>query len=233
MKRAVLPAAFVVLLLAGSSPAGNYSPPPGDCCPQWSPGGTQIVFVGNRGHGSSVGVVSSTGLGNETFVPGIPAGVRSPDWTHVAYVSYPGGDWWLTVARVDGSDELRLAKATGGFAWAPDSSRLVFGAADGTLGVVGIDGSGLKTIAAKPAGSPAWSPDNVHIAYVRGVDVHVVNADGTGDVILTPGSTYGAAQPVWSPTGHGSRTGAATAPTSRWPSPGSADRPRSTRSRAP
>ena len=67
--------------------------------------------------------------------------------------------------------------------------------------MVGIDGSGLKTIAAKPAGSPAWSPDNVHIAYVRGVDVHVVNADGTGDVILTPGSTYGAAQPVWSPDG--------------------------------
>jgi Ca2+-binding RTX toxin-like protein len=201
MRQALLLAMLVTLLLAGSSPAGDYSPPPGDCCPQWSPGGTQIVFEGNRGHGSSVGVVSSTGLGNETFVPGIPAGVRSPDWTHVAYVSYPGGDWWLTVARVDGSDELRLAKATGGFAWAPDSSRLVFGAADGTLGVVGIDGSGLKTIAAKPAGSPAWSPDNVHIAYVRGVDVHVVNADGTGDVILTPGSTYGAAQPVWSPDG--------------------------------
>jgi Tol biopolymer transport system component len=201
MKRAVLPAAFVVLLLAGSSPAGNYSPPPGDCCPQWSPGGTQIVFEGSRGLGFSVGVVSSTALGKETFIPGIPTGVRSPDWKHVAYISYPAGDWWLTVARVDGSDERRLAKATAGFDWAPDSNRLAFGAADGTLGVVGIDGSGLKTIAAKPAGSPAWSPDNVHIAYVRNNSIHVVNADGSGDIDVTVGGTYGADQPVWSPDG--------------------------------
>jgi Ca2+-binding RTX toxin-like protein len=41
----------------------------------------------------------------------------------------------------------------------------------------------------------------VHIAYVRTVDIHVVKADGTDDVNLTPGSAYGAAQPVWSPDG--------------------------------
>ncbi len=47
--------------LAASGSAGNYLPPPGDCCPQWSPHGTQIVFAGSRGQGADVGAVAATG----------------------------------------------------------------------------------------------------------------------------------------------------------------------------
>ena len=39
-----LPRSVLVLGLAGSSEAGSYFPPPGDCCQQWSPQGTQLVF---------------------------------------------------------------------------------------------------------------------------------------------------------------------------------------------
>lgn len=52
MKRcAGLLAPVVVAVVAGTGSAGNYIPPPGDCCPQWSPNGTQIVFAGNRQDG--------------------------------------------------------------------------------------------------------------------------------------------------------------------------------------
>ncbi len=200
MRRIVLLAAFVVLVLTGSGAAGNYSPPPGDCCPQWSPHGTQIVFAGNRGAGVAVGVVGPTV--RERFVPDIPVGARSPDWTHVAYVKYVGADWWLAVSRVDGSGERMLGRTTGGFSWSPDSSRIVFGAADGTLAVIGIDGSGLVTVAPRPAAMPAWSPDGHRIAYVTGTHIHVVDVDGSGDTNITSKvRTNANVDPVWSPDG--------------------------------
>jgi hypothetical protein len=74
--------------------------------------------------------------GQEHFVPGIPVGVRSPDWTHVACRPQFGNT--LAVSRVD-------------FAWSPDSKRLAFVAADGALDVIAADGTGLVTVAPKPA----------------------------------------------------------------------------------
>ena len=145
-RRAVILAAFVVLLPAGSSEAGSYFPPPGDCCPQWSPHGTQFVFTGNRGQGNVVGVVSLSG-GAEHFVPGIPIGVRSPDWTHVAYTKDVANVGWLAASAVDGSGEHLLAKNGRNPAWSPDSSRIAFDTLDDSVQVVRADGSGLVTVA--------------------------------------------------------------------------------------
>ena len=107
-------APFLVLLVAGAGEAGNYTQPPGDCCPQWSPHGTQIVFTTSARPArrrATVGAVGSTG-GPEQFVPGIPVGARSPDWKHVAYTTEKSGATWLTVANVDGSEEKLLAQTT-------------------------------------------------------------------------------------------------------------------------
>src|SRR5690348_3344102 len=115
--RGILLAGLAVLAAtAGSGHAGNYSPPPGDCCPQWSPNGTQIVFDTYRGNRPVVGAVPVSG-GPEQFIPGIPVGTRSPDWKHVAYYK----DGWLDVSNVDGSDERMIAQTYGTFAWSPDS----------------------------------------------------------------------------------------------------------------
>ena len=54
MRRAALLGSAMVLLLAGSGAAGNYGGPFGDCCPEWSPGGTQILF--HRSGSNGVGV---------------------------------------------------------------------------------------------------------------------------------------------------------------------------------
>lgn len=192
----MLAAPFLGLLLAGSVGAGNYSPPPGDCCLQWSPHGTEIVFAGNRGSGVAVGVVSPSG-GRDRLVPGISVGLRSPDWTHVGYVK----DGWLAVSRVDGTDEHLIVKSYGGLTWSPDSKRVAVVTDTGFIDVAHADGSGLTTIAR--GGSPAWSSTN-RIAYVVGQDrpqIHVVRADGSGDVNVTAGSGRPNASPVWSPDG--------------------------------
>jgi len=104
--------AILAAALAGSVSAGDYSPPPGDCCPQWSPNGTQLVFSGNRGAGPAVGVVGANG-GPEAFVAGIPIGLRSPDWRYVAYTKDVGSEPWLAVSSVDGSDEHLIARVSG------------------------------------------------------------------------------------------------------------------------
>ncbi len=195
---------FGVAALPGAGGAGDYTPPPGDCCPQWSPHGTQIVFTTNRANGiertPTVGVVPSTG-GAEQFIPGIPVGTRSPDWTHVAYFTGQGDAHWLAISQVDGTGEHLIAKG-GTFTWSPDSKRLAFVTDTGALDIVNADGSGLATIA--PQGtSPAWSSTN-RIAYVTGtnrLDIHVVNADRGGDVDVTAGSTRSNLDPVWSPDG--------------------------------
>ena len=206
MRRIALAAPLIALLvLAGVSAAGSYIPPPGDCCPQWSPHGTQVVFTTQRATGiqrtPTVGFVARMG-GPEHFVLGIPVGARSPDWVNVAYPTDRSGAHWLAAARVDGSGEKLLARIDAGadFAWSPDSTRLAFIAANGSLQVVRPDGTGLTTAAPGPADMPAWSPDGTRIAYVGGRHVHVVRADGTGNRDITPGEP-GTREPAWSPDG--------------------------------
>jgi hypothetical protein len=48
---------------------------------------------------------------------------------------------------------------------------------------------------------PTWSPDGRRIAYTDAGDVHVINADGSGDVNLTENHSEAARSPSWSPDG--------------------------------
>jgi hypothetical protein len=86
-------------------------------------------------------------------------------------------------------------------AWSPDGQRLAF-EDRGTLYTVNADGSGSQPIGSGYA--PAWSPDGQQIAYQRlseaFADIHVMNADGSGDVALTAGAGADTV-PSWSPDG--------------------------------
>lgn len=202
MRRAAFLAAIALGVFAGTVSAGSYTPPPGDCCPQWSPNGTQVVFTTSRAPGShgasTVGVVGTHG-GNEQFVAGIPVGARSPDWKHVVYDVQKNGATWLAVSNVDGSNQVLVAETNADFAWAPDSSKLVFVGNDGSLDVVGVDGKNPAKIASGPAAMPAWSPNGKQIAYVSPPDnghLHVVAATGGGDAKLA--GPAGAIEPAWS-----------------------------------
>jgi len=53
--------------------------------------------------------------------------------------------------------------------------------------VMNIDGSGLQQLTSSPCReeNPHWSPDGTKIAYTNWCDgIHVMNADGTGDVLV-------------------------------------------------
>lgn len=204
MRRTLLLAPLAVLLLAGPSGAGSYSPPPGDCCPQWSPHGTQIVFQTVRGPAApapTVGYVAAAG-GPEHFAPGIPVGTRSPDWTHVAAIDTTGGKRTLSVWRVDGTDKRNLAAPVSDFRWSPDSGRIAFIDASGGLSVIAADGSKLwANVASGPVVRLAWSPNGLRIAYQVGYAHPTIrNVDSAGlhrGTISRPGvSAY---DPVWSP----------------------------------
>jgi len=63
------------------------------------------------------------------------------------------------------------------------------------------DGTGLTqlTYGATNAQQPAWSPDRKRIAFMRNYNVAVMNADGSGEVVLT--SDGRSSSPAWSPDG--------------------------------
>ena len=51
---------------------------------------------------------------------------------------------------------------------------------------------------AQDGAQPFWSPDGRKIAFERQSDIHVMNADGSGQRKLTRGARR-ESQPVWSP----------------------------------
>jgi polyisoprenoid-binding protein YceI len=75
------------------------------------------------------------------------------------------------------------------------------------LAVVGIDGTGFKTLgkAGSDVAAPAWSPDGSKIAFVRweeeGSSIWVANADGSDARRLVGGPRVPHESPAWSPDG--------------------------------
>jgi Tol biopolymer transport system component len=61
-----------------------------------------------------------------------------------------------------------------------------------------VDGSEARMTA--PDGSqPSWSPGGRKIAFTTQSDIHVMNADGSGQRNLTRAAGRRESQPVWSP----------------------------------
>jgi dipeptidyl aminopeptidase/acylaminoacyl peptidase len=201
-----LPLLVVLLALlgvAGSAGGGvPIPPPPGDQLPTWSPDGSVIVFLSDR-DGTSLRVMNPDGS-DEHQIPWLPASSSysfSRDWSHVA----ANVNGQLVVERLDGSDRVSLGPATylAKASWSPDGTRVTYTAPSATPNeadvlVARIDGSDTHRVA---TGSyPTWAPTGNRIAYVAGEygknELHLVNADGTGDIRLASGGVDYA--PSWS-----------------------------------
>jgi Tol biopolymer transport system component len=123
----------------------------------------------------------------------------SPDGKLIAFDQGSTSDE-IWVMNSDGSGSHYVASGTSP-AFSPDGSHLAFGGAPTTdqrvaLDVIGIDGSGRRTLATNATDypEPAWSPDGTTILfdsyrldYVPRPVVAAVNADGSGERVFAGG----------------------------------------------
>ena len=98
---------------------------------------------------------------------------------------------------------LPAAQAHGAF---PGANGRIVIAGGCNMWTVNPDGSDRRQITFESCDGihprePEWSPDGTKIAYSKDPDVHIVNADGSGDVNITNGLAGAAAKPDWSPDG--------------------------------
>jgi len=167
----------------------------------WSPDGQFLAYANSTWadifiistQDSSTQNITNTGNNFETD----PA--WSPQGNKIAYSSGPGGDFDIYIMDPDGSNKERLTDCPGECAqpsWSPTGESIAYVSGTGETGydlyVMEADGSGSRRLVSGGLNQyPAWSPDDLRIAFTRSVDyssrgyLYLVNPDGTGLVSLT------------------------------------------------
>lgn len=212
----------------------------------WSPDGNKVVFEGwDDTDPSRAGLyVSEASTLSEAAPLQITQALLhdiplewSPDGTRLLLIQVtrcPDGDCGggdLYVVDSDGSDLIRLSPegtfvaCCGPASWAPDGTRVAFGAPslnaagapDFTRSAVYVaeaDGSGVEAITEPGAFTEAakWSPSGEWIVFnkksgpvgVKGSDLYLVHPDGSGLSAITTAGAAGTSDQigaVWSPDG--------------------------------
>jgi Tol biopolymer transport system component len=174
----------------------------------WSPDGRALVYDRHYPDSNQIFRASADGRRVRPIARGYDP-QWSPDGRFIAYSSYvpEADDIFLFVVPARGGKPRRLTKeklqgAT--FTWSPDSKRIAVVPGDTGLSVVKVASRSTKRIVrGRAVDGPAWSPDGTRIAYcVSGTggryELHVIRANGTGDVRLAQTGLYNC-EPEWSP----------------------------------
>lgn len=150
----------------------------------------------------------------------------SSDGKRIAFARFPltaGEPSGTGQIYVINSDDTGLTKLGGkldtlsskSLSWSPDGRKIAFEGDDrlcecGAIFVMNADGTGQTKLTSGRRGgdgSPTWSPDGTAVAfesnrnsagiYALGLDIYVINSNGTGVARLT--TFDDASQPAWSP----------------------------------
>lgn len=190
--------------------------------PSVSPDGKWIAFVSDRDDGrDNVFVIGVDGAGERQLSHG---GGHLPHWSgdgkEILFAGEDADSGRVTAMAPDADNARPVVNVLGRSpVLSPDGKQVLFlvGSWRATaLMAAHVDGSGAIRLAgghtadggATTAWNGAWSPDGAQVAYTFGdsrgpLQVHVVNADASGDRALTHMSVdQGSAQmPAWSPDG--------------------------------
>jgi len=186
--------------------------------PAWSPDGRRIAFAGMNAAGIQNIYVVNVATGRLDRVTRSDAYEAAPSWSPdgrmIAFTSGGHNTQFLWVVNVATGTESRIARMRAAIpAWSPDGRTIAFShpgerGADGSIWLIGPDGSGLRRLASATAesdGNLSWSPDGTQLAFAAirttgkppFVDVDVADV-ATGEVrVLATGVDY----PSWSADG--------------------------------
>ena len=211
MRGVIALVAIAVLALAGSLSAaqGGVPTPPGDQILGWSPDGSTIAFITFPAAncctpGFPIGFVSPGGQ-NRVVVNGAATDsldgiVFSPDSSEIAYVGFDSatGHDLIEVAQADGTAEGNpLAEGFQPLQW--QHGTILFRNRSG-IASIRPDGTQFQQYPQTVQGAP--SPDGSRFAYVASDGhVHVIAADGTGDLDISPKRALHTESLAWSPDG--------------------------------
>jgi Tol biopolymer transport system component len=178
--------------------------------PAWNPAGTRIVFT------NGPGIFSMNPDGSQVF--GITVGNDDPDWSPAGdLITYEFSNkvtncafYELDVVHADGTGaheidgNRKCEVSVAGSSFSPDSQKIAFynfdefcnpppAPCDKGLKTVNTDGTNRQDV---PGGGavPVYSPDGTRFAYAGEDGIHTMNTNGTGDVLVAPGTL-----PSWQP----------------------------------
>ena len=199
-----------------------------DTTPVWSPDGSKVAFLSERGAGYDIYLMNADGTGEHALRDAAHGGPLntvnlqwSPDGTKIIYSD--GGKIYVVEAVAPGGGDStapvqNLSASAPSYAydvnpaWSPDGSQIAFvtygclSCSTPDLFTMNADGTGRTqlTTTSEAEYDPVWSPMGGSIAYGSlrggGRNVYVINANGTGDHLLTAGVSD-ADSHAWSPDG--------------------------------